>query len=440
MPRSGPKVLVVGGGVIGVVSAIALQRVGFQVTLIERDEIGRGASFGNAGCLNPSSLVPIAMPGMLKQVPKWILNPLGPLAVRWSYLPKSLPWLLRFIHPGSMDVIRGRAHALTALLAPAVDGMESLAREAGMGGLIRRSGVMFLYRSRDGYLKDARSWKLRRDNGIDFQEVEMADLRASLPQIADDLTFGVFIPGNGYIRNPHRLVEGLAASFAGHGGNIIRGSAHRFVFNDGIPVAIRTDSVGDIEAETFVVAAGAYSGPLAAQLGDHLPLETERGYHVTISDPEAMLPMPVMNVEDKFYATPMESGLRIAGTVEIAGLARPPDWRRAQSLLKLGRRTFPGLASRNEADRVSRWMGHRPSLPDTLPAIGHSRRSQKVIYAFGHGHIGMSAAPMTANIVAALATGKTPPIEIERFDPSRFKAPCRFGAMTRSSICMPATI
>ena len=184
-------------------------------------------------------------------------------------------------------------------------------------------------------------------------------------------------------------------------------------------LVLRTER-GELAADAAIVCAGAWSKPLAASLGDRVPLETERGYHLMIRDPEVMPRIPVADADGKFVATPMDTGLRFAGTVGLAGLAAPPDWRRARILLEQGRRMLPGLATDHPEERLSVWMGHRPSLPDSLPALGRSRASPEVIYAFGHGHIGMTAAPMTGRIVADLVAGRRPSIDIAPFDPARF--------------------
>ncbi len=211
----------------------------------------------------------------------------------------------------------------------------------------------------------------------------------------------------------------LVEHFRRRGGEIVGARALGFRLDGRRLTAIRTDA-GDVPADAAIVCAGAYSKPLAATLGDRVPLETERGYHLMIRDPEVMPRIPTADGDGKFVATPMALGLRFAGTVELAGLAAPPDWRRARILLAQGRKMLPGLAAYHLDERLSMWMGHRPSLPDSLPVLGPSRASPDVIYAFGHGHVGMTAAPMTGRIVADLVAGRPPPIDIAPFDAGRF--------------------
>jgi len=229
----------------------------------------------------------------------------------------------------------------------------------------------------------------------------------------------VLVRENGRTSNPLTLVERLLEHFLRSGGEIVHARARGFRLDGRRLAAIQTDT-GDLPANAAVVCAGAYSKPLAAALGDRVPLETERGYHLMISDPEIMPRIPTADADGKFVATPMDTGLRFAGTVELAGLAAPPDWRRARILLAQGRKMLPGLAASHPEERISVWMGHRPSLPDSLPVLGPSRASPDVVYAFGHGHVGMTAAPMTGKIVADLVAGRPPAIDIAPFAPSRF--------------------
>jgi D-amino-acid dehydrogenase len=245
-------------------------------------------------------------------------------------------------------------------------------------------------------------------------------LRQLEPALSRDYVRGVLVRENGHTSNPLALVERLVEHFVRSGGELARARAHGFRIEGGRLAAIETDT-GDLAADAAVVCAGAYSKPLAAALGDKAPLETERGYHLMIRDPETMPRIPTADADGKFVATPMDTGLRFAGTVELAGLEAPPDWRRAQILLEQGRKMLPGLAASHPQERISVWMGHRPSLPDSLPVLGPSSATPDVIYAFGHGHVGMTSAPMTGKIVADLVAGRPPSIDIRPFSAGRFR-------------------
>jgi D-amino-acid dehydrogenase len=419
MPSTPRRVAVIGAGMVGVCAASWLQRDGHSVFIVEAGEPGQGASFGNAGALNASSVTPVAMPGVLWSVPGWLLDPLGPLSLRWRYLPTIAPWLIRFIRAGKPERVHAAARALRPLVGATLTALEPLVREAGAQDLVHRLGHLYVYRSAESLKKEWLAWELRRENGVEIDEFDADELRQLEPALSRDYVRGVLVRENGHTSNPLRLVESLLAHVLRSGGELVRARASGFRLDGSRLAAIRTDR-GEFAADAAVVCAGAWSKPLAASLGDHIPLETERGYHLMIRDPEATPRIPTADADGKFVATPMETGLRFAGTVELAGLDAPPDWRRARILLQQGRRMLPGLAAEHAEERISVWMGHRPSLPDSLPAIGPSRATPDVIYAFGHGHVGMTSAPMTGKLVADLVAGRPPSIDIAPFDPARF--------------------
>src|SRR6266852_1754340 len=422
MPAIGAKrVGVIGAGMVGVCTASWLQRDGH----VEAGEPGHGASFGNAGCFNGSSVIPVSMPGVVRNVPRWLFDPLGPLSLRWSYLPAIAPWLVRFIRAGTPEKVRAQARALRPLVGPTLEALQPLVSAAGAEDLVHRLGHLYVYRSAEGPEKDRLAWDLRRENGVEIDEFDADELRQLEPALSREYVRGVLVRENGHTSNPLALVERLVEHFRRSGGEFVRARASGFRLDGQRLAAIRTDR-GDLAADAAIVCAGAYSKPLAAALGDQVPLEPERGYHLMIADPEVMPRIPTADGDGKFVATPMETGLRFAGTVELAGLAAPPDWRRARILLIQGRKMLPGLAAAHPEERISVWMGHRPSLPDSLTVLGPAQATADVIYAFGHGHVGMTAAPMTGKIVADLVAGRPPAIDIAPFAPNRF-ASGRFG-------------
>lgn len=413
------RVAVIGAGIVGMSAASYLQRDGHEVFVVDPNEPGEGASFGNAGCINPSSVVPMSLPGVIKNVPKWLRDPLGPLSVRWSYLPTIAPWLIRYIRAGRRDRVEQQARALTALLGPALPNLGALAKAAGAEDLLHRVGHLVVYKSAASRAKDDVVWALRRDNGVQFEELNTDELRQLEPELSRDYTQAVLISGNGHVSNPGDLVKKLAEAFVRNGGRLVREAATGFEFIDGQLASVRT-AMGTHQADRAVIAAGIWSRPLAAGLGDRLPLETERGYHIVIRDPEARPRTPTMSGDGKFVATPMDMGLRVAGTVELAGLDAAPNWARANNLLRQVQEMYPKLARSIPEARLSRWMGHRPSFPDSLPVIDRSGRSGDVLYAFGHGHTGMTGGAKTGKIVADLVAGRAPDIDITPFSRSRF--------------------
>jgi D-amino-acid dehydrogenase len=420
MPTIGGKrVGVIGAGMVGVCTASWLQRDGHQVFILEAAEPGHGASFGNAGALNASSVTPVSMPGMIRSVPGWLFDPLGPLSLRWQYLPRLAPWLIRFIRAGTREKVHAQARALRPLVGATLEALQPLVREAGAEDLVHRRGHLYVYRSPQGPQKEHLAWELRRENGVEIDEFDADGLRQLEPTLSRKFVRGILVRENGHTSNPLGLVQRLLEHFLHSGGELIRARAQGFVLDGRRLKAICTDS-GNIAADAAAVCAGAWSKPLAAALGDAIPLESERGYHLMIRDPEVMPRIPTADADAKFVATPMDLGLRFAGTVELAGLEAPPDWRRARILLQHGKRMLPGLAADYAEDRITVWMGHRPSLPDSLPALGPSHATGDVIYAFGHGHVGMTAAPMTGKVVADLIAGRPAAIDIGSFAPSRF--------------------
>jgi len=315
--------------------------------------------------------------------------------------------------------VHAHARALRSLVGPTLEALKPLISAAGAEDLVHRLGHLYVYRSVGSLERDRLAWELRGENGVEIDEFDADELRQLEPALSRDYVRGVLVRENGHTSNPLKVVERLLEHFVRSGGEIVRARAHGFRLDGGRLAAIETD-IGDLPADTAIVCAGAYSKPLAAALGDRVPLETERGYHLMLSDPESMPRIPTADADGKFVATPMETGLRFAGTVELAGLAAPPDWRRARILLAQGRKMLPGLAASHPEERISVWMGHRPSLPDSLPVLGRSQASPDVIYAFGHGHVGMTAAPMTGKIVADLVAGRPPAIDIAPFAAGRF--------------------
>lgn len=409
------NITVIGAGIVGIATASYLRRDGHAVTVVDRSPPGEYCSFGNAGILSPGSCVPIAMPGILGQVPGYLLDPLGPLSLRWSYLPRALPWLMRFVAAADRQRVERIADGLRALLAQTFEAYAPLVKNAGVEDLIHRSGYIAVYSDRKAYAADALGWKLRRDRGVEIDELDADELRRRLPQLRGDFRIGLFLHDHGWCANPERLTKSLASQFERDGGRILQRNVLGIDVGPDGPRALRTDA-GDLPVQTLVICAGSHSNEFSAALGDAVPLEAERGYHVTFSDPRFELPMPVMVPEHKCFVTPMETGLRIAGQSEFAGIGAAPDYRRADRLAVLMGRLFPGI-SRVDA---TQWMGRRPSMPDSTPVIGRATRFANAFYAFGHGHVGLCGGAPTGRLVADLVGGRTPRIDLAPYRPDRF--------------------
>jgi D-amino-acid dehydrogenase len=415
-------IVVIGGGIVGATSALELLRDGHRVTILEPGEPGgeQAASYGNAGGLSVSSVLPMTWPGQWRRVPGWLRDPLGPLAIRATYLPKLLPWLWRFLRAGSdLDKIRRIARAMRPLVEDCPARHAKLAAEAGVPDLIVRTGMLYAYPSRSEYAAEATVWAIRRENGVRWLELEGDELRQREPMLDRRYGFGAFVEGSGQCRDPGGYVAALVRHAQALGASLVRAGAAGFDIDGGRLRAVRT-TVGKIDCDRAVVAAGAYSKTLARMAGDDVPLETERGYHAMIAAPEAGPRHLTMPSDGKMVNSAMNAGLRVAGQVEFAGLDAAPNWRRADILREHLLRSYPGLARDVAPDRIKVWMGRRPSLPDSLPCIGPASGCLDIFHAYGHGHIGLASGPVTGRLVADLIGGLPPVIDPAPYRPQRF--------------------
>ena len=415
-------VVVIGAGIVGAATAIELLRDGHRVTILEPGEPGgeQAASYGNGTLLNPSSIIPMSAPGIWRKVPGWLADPLGPLTIRWRYLPRLVPWLVRFLRAGASEAkVAATARALRPLLLEAPARHRRLAEEAGVGELIARQGVLFVFPSRADFEAEELAWRLRRDNGVQWLELSADELRQREPTLDRRYTFGLFVEDNEQCRDPGSYVAALVRHAQSLGAELRRGKAHGFRIEAGRLRAVKADT-GEIAADKAVIAAGAFSRELAAAAGDRVPLETERGYHAVITQPGIAPRYPVMPSDGKMGCVMTPQGLRLAGQVELAGLDAVPNWHRAAVLRDFARRVFPDLPHDLPRERVKVWMGHRPSTPDGLPCIGPASLCADVLHAFGHGHVGLTAGATTGRLVADLISGKPPSIDPTPYSAQRF--------------------
>jgi D-amino-acid dehydrogenase len=414
-------IVIIGAGIVGACCAAWLQRDGQQVLLLDRKGAGEGASYGNAGCLNGSSVVPVGLPGMMFKVPGWLIDPLGPLAIRPAYLPRLLPWLWHFWRASSADRVTEIARALRPMIRDSLANYQPIVQAAGAAELIERKGTLFAYTTQAGRDADRYPMQLRADAGVAITELDGPALHALEPDLAGEFIGARLIEENGHCTNPGLLTRKIVDHVIAQGGALRIGQVCGFDLDGaGGVAAVRTDA-GVHRASAVVLAAGAWSRPLAAQLGDEVPLDTERGYHLVIADPEVMPRIPTLWTEGKVIATPMQMGLRFASMVEFAGLDAAPNWARADRQLRLGQQMYPGLARQYAEDRLSRWLGFRPSMPDSMPVIGRASAARNAFHAFGHGHIGLVSASTTGRAIADLVAGRVPCMPIDAFSPARYR-------------------
>jgi D-amino-acid dehydrogenase len=408
-------VTIIGVGIVGIATAIYLQRDGHRVTVVDKGEPGRGTSYGNAGSIAPSSIIPMAMPGTIRNVPKWITDPLGPLSLPWRRIPALLPWLLHFRAACTRERAAQGARALRSLNGPSLESYTELLASAGAPELLRHDGMLHVYRTERAFAATAFARQLRIDHAGEVEIVDEARIHDLEPALAPEYRFGFFLRDNGHVRSPFRVVQVLADHFAQNGGTVVRASVERFRMKAGEPVALETDQ-GAIPVDRVVIAAGPESRALARQAGVRAPLAHERGYHIEIPEPGIDVRVPVTDGESRFVATPMEGGLRLAGTSEFDRSDAPANWMRTEALAKLGPRLLPGL----KVVRYEQWMGTRPSTPDSLPMLGRAPRCERAFLAYGHGHFGLMAAPATGQVISDLVAGREPRIDITPFRPDRF--------------------
>jgi D-amino-acid dehydrogenase len=406
--------LSIGAGVVGLSTALYLRRSGRDVVVIDPLPPPGGASFGNAGMISADTSVPIALPGMLRKVPSWLTDPLGPLAVRPSYFPKALPWLLKWIAAGRMPRVLEISDAMRALHKDAFAcWKELLGPENFAIWCARRPGPCLGGRRRIGECcpgaQVARAPRhFQPDAGLRRPAADVSRHLAGVRR-------GVLVPGNGYTVSPQRIVQTLHRLFLEAGGRLVPENVMKILPREGSAYDVMTN-VGFHRAQRIVIAAGARSVRLLEPLGIRVPLEAERGYHVMLPTPNVSLTTTISNKSRSFGVTPMEHGLRVAGTVEIAGLEAAPDERRAKALLANVRTMFPEV----NTDGHRFWMGFRPSTPDSLPMLGEATGRPGLFLAVGHGHFGMTGGPPSGRLISQLINGKPTAIDATAYAPQRF--------------------
>lgn len=424
-PKSDPvrHVTIVGAGIVGISAAIHLQRDGCQVTVIDRLRPGEGTSLGNAGIFASCGFVPVATPGFAWKAPGMLMDPLGPLSIRWSHLPKLAPWLLSFVRHSAPQQVERIADAMSALVGTSVEDHIALAAGTGAEPWVRPSPYLYVYPDEAAFEAESYAWTLRRERGVTMELLRGDAVREFEPTLAPNLRFAAVLERHGYTPDPLQLVTALAAHFVRSGGVILQREVQGIEIGASGPSRLLT-AQGPVDIDRLVICAGAWSGQLASRLGSPVPLESERGYHVTLQAPGLMPRYPIMSSSGKFVATPMACGLRAAGLVEFGGLQAGPRLGMAQRLLTHVERLFPGVSTA----RYSQWLGHRPSLPDSLPVISRSPHFESVYFAFGHQHVGLTSGPKTGRLVADMVAGRAPVIDLDPFRIDRFR-PGRKPAM-----------
>ncbi len=414
-PSHSRRTVVVGAGVIGTAIAHELQKRGRSVTLIDRDAPGRGASFGNMASIAVTEFMPASRPSVWKQIPGWMMDPEGPVCVRPSYMPKLVPWFLRFLGASRPAKLRELEAQGAALCKRALGDTQALLAELGAGDQITETGCLSLYANEGEFRADRDHIEILERFGFDHEVIGGTALRDLEPELTPGIEKAVLFPDNRSLRDPYAFVVKLAERFEALGGLIRRAEVTGFERGDGV-TRLRLRDGGVEEAEEVVLCAGAFTARLSKLLGEPIPLETERGYHTQIMAPGISLAHSIIWPARAFMVTPTAGGIRIGGTVEMAGLDAAPNYNRSKITVKRAKEALPNL----RVEGATEWMGHRPALPDTVPIISASARTKGVYYATGHGHLGLTYAATTARLMGQLVSGERTDLDLTPYRIDRY--------------------
>jgi len=406
---------IIGAGVVGLATAASLVQRGFEVTILDREGPAAGASQGNAAAIAWTDVAPLASPGLWKQAIKWLADPLGPLSVRPGYAFQILPWMLRFLLASNPKRVAHSTKALVELNGAALPAWEKLWRASGTHNHVRRDGCLELFDTPSS-LEEARAgWAEQRGYGIDIEELGTDRLRALEPDLSDRVIGGALVPGWIQVDEPKHLCLSIAAWLEGQGVRFQVGEVATVLPREtGCGLILKDGS--RIEADRLVIACGAWSKTLAGQLGDRIPLDTERGYNITVPEPGVSVKRMIMLPGHGFVMTPLSTGLRVGGAVEFGGLHLPPNWKRVEAMIAKAKLFYPGLTPQGG----ERWMGFRPSIPDSLPVISPASRNNCIFYAFGHAHHGLTQSAVTGEMIADMLERNPPAVDPAPYRADRF--------------------
>ena len=409
-------VAIIGAGIVGVSTALWLQRKGMDVTLIDREGVAAGTSYGNAGILASSGIIPVTTPGLLLKAPKMLFSANEPLFVRWSYLPKMLPWLFKFLRKANLKDMEQITADLHKVMYDSVEQHKALAKGTGAEKYIKDASYIHGYESREEFEKDGLYWKTMRDVGLELVEMGPDEIAAYDPALKGKIKYAMQSPVDGQITDPGEYIKTIAAHFEAQGGKIVIDEIVDIEKMGERVVAVETSDGENIKADSFVLTTGAWSKPLAQKLGAKIPLETERGYHLEFVNANIKLRSPVMVTSGKFAMNSMNGRLRCAGIVELGGLEAGPSKAPIELLKRKVFELFPEL----EYDEINEWMGFRPSTPDSLPVIGNFKGAQNFWAGFGHQHLGLTGGPKTGRWIAQMIAGEKLNEDISAFSTDRF--------------------
>ena len=407
------NIAVVGAGIVGICTSYFLQKSGFQVTLIDKENPGTMTSYGHACTFADYANVPVNSPSIFKDIPSMLLKKDGPLSVDFFYIMKNLPWAFEFLKNCQKDKVEQIAFSLANLLKHSRLSYDQIFKEVDVSEYIKNDENIYIYESKKSYDESKYASLLRKNNGIKIKELTKKDINDLEPNLAPVYYAGHLFIGSRHTTNPLKLSYKIFESFLAGGGKYLKKNVLNINQNEK-SVKIFLDHQ-EINYDEVVLCAGAWSNILANMVGENFPLDTERGYHILFENKNKLINRPIGWAQSGFYLIQTEEGLRAAGTVEIAGLQKPPNNKRLNMIERQARKILPQLTKVK-----STWMGRRPTLPDAMPVIGRSLKNKNILYAFGHQHIGWTLAAVTGKAINELVKGSKPNFDIEAFSPKRF--------------------
>ena len=407
------KIGIVGAGIQGISNALFLQKKGFKVTIFDRDEPGSpAASYGNAGHFSPYASVPINRPDVLADVPAMLLSSTGPLALKWNYVPKMIPWFIKFIKNCSSKKMMHTAKNMHQILDLALPAYDELFDEIELGGLVEKKGILYIWNDQNLKSRELEI-KVRNELGVDQQVVTPKEIHDLEPNIKPIYHGGVYYQHGRHARNPKKILLKLFELFLKKGGKFIKMNVKDINFDEEKPVLV-TETQRFI-FDRLVIACGSFSKKLTDNLDEKIPLDTERGYHVHFKDCDHLLNRPVIFQNRGFGISPMEQGLRVVGTVEFGGLKNPLSKSRIKNLINNAKYMLDDLPEHEDE-----WLGFRPTLPDYLPIIGPSKKYKNVFYCFGHHHLGWTLGPISGKIISGMIAEENTNLDLKPYSSLRF--------------------
>ena len=406
------RVGIVGAGIQGVCNALFLQKKGFQVTLFDRDEPGNSASYGNAGHFSPYASIPINRPDVLTDVPSMLLSSRGPLALKWRYVPKMIPWFLKFISNCRRDRMLHTAKYMHQILDISLPAFDELFEDVDISGLVENNGILYFWNDQNLKSRDLEI-KIRDELGVKQQLVTPKEIHDLEPNIKPVYHGGVYYDYARHARNPKKILIKLFENFVQKGGKFLKLNIKDLNFDEKKPV-IRSDAQRFV-FDKLVIACGAFSKKLTDKLHEDIPLDTERGYHIHFKNFDHLIKRPIIYLNRGFGMTPMEQGLRVVGTVEFGGLENPLSKSRIKNLIENAKELLDGLP-----DHEDEWLGFRPTLPDFLPVIGPSKNYDNVFYSFGHHHLGWTLGAISGKIISKMISNEKTNLDLKPYSSLRF--------------------